>query len=80
MFANCINIENKNILFYIRFFRERIQADIEYRKQVEQDHEAMKKRIEDLERKMNNYKQGLYNISHILPFDLFQRNYRQHSY
>jgi len=41
------------------YFRERIQAEIERRKQAEQDREAMQRKVEDLERSAEAARQGL---------------------
>lgn len=39
-------------------FRERIQAEIERRKQAEQEREAMRRKVEDLERSAAEARRG----------------------
>ncbi len=47
------------IKFYLFFFyRERIQAEIERRKQAEQEREAMRRKVEDLERNAADARRG----------------------
>jgi hypothetical protein len=45
--------------FLFGFFRERIQAEVERRKQAEQDREAMQRKVEDLERSAEAARKGL---------------------
>jgi len=40
------------------FYRERIQAEIERRKQAEQEREAMRRKVEDLERNAADARRG----------------------
>ncbi len=42
----------------IDYFSERVQAEIERRKQAEQEREVMQKRVEDLERSTTAARQG----------------------
>lgn len=53
------NVE-QNVSFH---FRERIQAEIDRRKQAEQEREAMRKRVEDLERSADAARRGKHRDS-----------------
>jgi len=46
------------IKFLFMFYRERIQAEIERRKQAEQEREAMRRKVEDLERNAADARRG----------------------
>jgi hypothetical protein len=59
-------------LIYLFFLnRERIQAEIERRKQAEQEREAMRRKVEDLERSAEAARRGEKDLKFIFDFYLF---------
>ena len=58
-------------VFDILFYRERIQAEIERRKQAEQEREAMRRKVEDLERSAEAARRGEKDLIFIFDFYLF---------
>jgi hypothetical protein len=55
----------------IYFSRERIQTEIERRKQAEQEREAMRRKVEDLERNAADARRGEKDLRFILAFYFF---------
>jgi radixin len=59
------------MIFDISICRERIQAEIERRKQAEQEREAMRRKVEDLERSAEAARRGEKDLKFIFDFYLF---------
>jgi hypothetical protein len=66
-----INKKAKSNFSFFRLLRERIQAEIERRKQAEQEREAMRRKVEDLERSAVDARRGEYYSKYTSAFYLF---------
>jgi hypothetical protein len=62
---------NFEIDLFVFLNRERIQAEIERRKQAEQEREAMRRKVEDLERSAEAARRGEKDLKFIFDFYLF---------